>query len=107
MIAGTKLNKFVSCFLLLDSKSCVYQNHIKLNDAMKKSNENLPLFVPYALLYEANESLLEDTFLERDRYLGDGDLDVDRTLSDMRDPRLEDLRVVDCFSGLSSSKSSS
>lgn len=77
----------------------------------KKSNgNNLPLFVPYALLYEASESLLVEAFLERDRYFGgesDGDLDADRTLSDIRDSRREDLRVVDSFAGLSSSKSSS
>lgn len=91
--------------------SYVYENHIKLVHR-KSQTENLPLFVPYALRYEANESLLVDAFFDRDRYFGgesDGDLDVDRTLSDLRDSRLEEyLRDrVASFEGLGLSKSSS
>lgn len=86
--------------------------HIAEKGKQKLDTGNLPLFVPYALRYEENESLLVDAFCDRDRCLGgesDGDLEVDRALSDILDSRLEEyLRdLVAFFVGLGLSKSSS
>lgn len=86
--------------------------HIAEKGKQKSDTGNLPLFVPYALRYEENESLLVDAFFDRDRCLGgesDGDLEVDRALSDILDSRLEEyLRdLVAFFVALGLSKSSS